>query len=126
MEQKKTIREQLHEREITRKAKQLDPISLDEIERVNRQLRVAYAVLSKYENKLAMDLELDPEQERLLNAQQEIIRKLETTLSALKSKADLTKKSDLDIAKELLAGGMALDLVRELYSHSPEVLEKLR
>jgi hypothetical protein len=117
---KKAYQERLKERA----QGELEDIPLSELDRVKRQLRVAFAILRRYEI-LVAEGELNSDQERLLNQQQDLIRKLETTYSALKSKADMGKKSDLDVAKDLLKSGLSREQVLALYEGVAEVTGNL-
>ena len=66
------------------------------------------------------------EQEKMFLLHQDSIRKLETTLSALKAKADYTKQTDLELAMELQDTGMSLDSLEETYGRFPDIMEALR
>lgn len=101
---------------------------LSEQAQLERQLHLANLAMNKYEAKLEKGQELELDEERMFLAHQDSIRKLETTLSALRSKADLTKKSDADLAKEMVLSGMDKEQVLALYEGNQSVetaLEKL-
>ena len=102
--------------------------SLSEQAQLERQLYLANLAMNKYEAKLEDGREVEPEEERLFLQHQDSLRKLEMALSALRSKADLTKKSDADLAKEMVLSGMDKEQVMALYEGNDAVeraLEKL-
>jgi len=102
------------------------PKPLSEVAQLERQLYLANLALDKYEQRLEHGVELTPEEERLFLAHQDSLRKLETTLAALKAKADLSKKSDVDLAREMLAAGMEKEQVLALYENNESVRDALR
>lgn len=123
--QKSTLEAALNKNREVAVTKGLTALSPNEITRVEQQLQLAYAALGKYSRRLASGDDLCLEEERMMLAHQDSIRKLETTLAALKSKADLTKKTDVDLAVELVRGGMDREQVMALYEGNREVEEAL-
>lgn len=98
---------------------------LSEETQLERQLYLANLALDKYEKMLERGDEMEPEQERLFLAHQDSVRKLEATLSAMKARADLSKKTDKQIAIELVESGISYQQVREMYDGNHIVLDAL-
>lgn len=88
---------------------------LTEVAQLERQVYLANLALNKYETRLEEGDELTPEEERVFLSHQDSLRKLEVTLSALRAKADPSKKTDEGLAIAMLEAGMPKDVVRQLY-----------
>lgn len=86
-----------------------------EIEQLTRQLYLASLALNKYQEKLEDGEALTPEEERLFLAHQDSVRKLETTLSALRAKRDMKKKTDPELALEMVRAGVSKEQVLSMY-----------
>lgn len=98
---------------------------LTELAQLERQLYLANLALNKYQTKLEGGIELTPEEERLFLAHQDSIRKLETTLSALRSKKDYAGLSSVKLACEMVASGIPREEVLALYPDNEKVKEAL-
>ena len=98
---------------------------LGEQQMLERQLYLANLALNKYQTKLEAGIELNPEEERLFLAHQDGIRKLETTHTALRSKANLGKKKDHELAQDMVRSGIPKDQVLALYPDDRRVANAL-
>jgi len=98
---------------------------VSELARIDRQLHLADLGLNQYQLKLERGLTMEPEEQRLFLAHQDSIRKLEMARAALVAKSDLSKKSDLEIAKSMLDKGMEREHVLTIFASSVEVQEGL-
>ena len=121
----------LHEA-IEKAKKPIQPLSaprdrkqVSELARIDRQLHLADLGLNQYQLKLEKGLTMEPEEQRLFLAHQDSIRKLEMARAALVAKSDLSKKTDLEIAKSMLDKGMDREHVLTIFSSSTEVQEGL-
>jgi hypothetical protein len=68
---------------------------------------------------------MEPEVQRLFLAHQDSIRKLEMARAALVARADLSKKSDLEIARSMVAKGLDRAHVLTMFAGNTEVEEGL-
>lgn len=100
--------------------------SLGELERVTRQLDLAQLALNKYQGKLERGQELTYDEERMFLMHQDSIRKLEISLSQLKSKNDNKKKTDLDISLEMIDRGMDFDDVIRVFGGNKDLIANLK
>ncbi len=100
--------------------------SLGELERVTRQLDLASLALNKYQRKLESKQELTYDEERMFLMHQDSIRKLEVSLSQLKSKSDNKKKSDLDISLEMIDRGMDFEDVIRVFGGNKDLIVNLK
>jgi uncharacterized protein YjiS (DUF1127 family) len=98
---------------------------VSELARIDRQLHLADLALNQYQDQLERGLTMEPEVQRLFLAHQDSIRKLEMARAALVAKADLTKKTDLEIAKSMVAKGMDRESVLALFTGNGDVQEGL-
>ena len=98
---------------------------VSELARIDRQLHLADLALNQYQKDLEKGLTLEPEVQRLFLAHQDSIRKLEMARAALMARADLSKKSDLQIAQAMLARGMDKEAVKTMFSANQDVVDKL-
>jgi len=98
---------------------------VSELARIDRQLHLADLGLNQYQLKLEKGLTMEPEEQRLFLAHQDSIRKLEMARAALVAKSDLSKKSDLEIAKSMLAKGLEREHILTIFSGNTSVEEGL-
>jgi hypothetical protein len=98
---------------------------VSELARIDRQLHLADLGLNQYQMKLEKGLTMEPEEQRLFLAHQDSIRKLEMARAALVAKSDLSKKTDLEIARSMIDKGMEREHVLTIFSSSIEVQEEL-
>lgn len=99
---------------------------LGELERLERQIALSTMALNKYERKLEGDMELTDAEERLFLAHQDSVRKLEVSLSQLKTRSSIQQKSDLDIALEMIDRGMEAEDIMRVFGGNKELASKLR
>lgn len=98
---------------------------VSELARIDRQLHLADLALNQYQQSLEKGLTMEPEVQRLFLAHQDSIRKLEMARAALVARADLSKKTDLQIAKSMVAKGMDREHVLTMFAGNTEVEEGL-
>jgi hypothetical protein len=98
---------------------------VSELARIDRQLHLADLALNQYQLDLEKGLNLAPEVQRLFLAHQDSIRKLEMARSALVARADLGKKTDLEIARSMLKRGMDKQQVLMIFDGNKEVEDNL-
>jgi hypothetical protein len=103
----------------------LERKEVSELARIDRQLHLADLALNQYQLTLEKGLTLPPEEQRLFLAHQDSIRKLEMARAALVAKADLGRKTDLEIARGMMKRGMDEQHVRMIFSGNQEVQDKL-
>lgn len=94
---------------------------LSSVAQLERQLYLANLALNKYEDRLRSGEELDLQEEGMFLKHQDSVRKLETTLSALRAKADLSTKNDPELAMEMLNAGLKKPQVLSMYPNNPHV-----
>lgn len=113
------------DRPVSPKAAPKDRKKLSEFARIERQLHLADLALNYYQNKLEKGISLDPEEQRLFLAHQDSLRKLEMSRAALEAKADIGKRTDLEIAQGMMAKGLTRDQVLTIFTGNKELEEKL-
>jgi hypothetical protein len=94
--------------------------------RIERQIEMSSLALNKYERKLRNNIDLNIDEERMMISQQDSLRKLETTLQALNSKKNLEDKTDLEVAKDMIANGASYDQAVAAFAHNPDLPAELR
>jgi hypothetical protein len=94
---------------------------ISELARIDRQLHLADLALNSYQETLEKGLSMEPEVQRLFLAHQDSIRKLEMARAALVARADLSKKSDLEIARSMVAKGLDRQHVLTMFAGNEEV-----
>ena len=92
---------------------------LTEVAQLERQVYLANQALNKYEVKLEDGEELDPQEETKFLQHQDSLRKLTTTLQSLRAKADISKKTDKELAQEMLEAGIDKETVLSMYADDP-------
>lgn len=100
--------------------------ALTEIAQVERQVYLANLALNKFEVKLEAGEALNDAEDRAFLLHQDSLRKLTTTLSALRSKADLSKAKDHELAKGMLEAGITGEHVLVLYPDDPKVAQVVK
>lgn len=96
---------------------------------LERSIYLTNLALNKYEVKLEDGDELTPEEERVFMSLLDTIRKLEATLSGIRSKEKSDDMGPVEIARGLVDTGMDIDDVIAMYPGNKGVkaaLEKLR
>lgn len=99
---------------------------LTEVAQLERQVYLANLALNRFEVMLEDGDELNSEEGREFLQHQDSLRKLMTTLSALKAKANLTKKTDKELAVEMLEAGIDKETVLGLYGDDKQVVRAIK
>ena len=99
---------------------------LTEVAALERLVWFSDKALQKYEVKFEDGEELNPEEERVFLSQLDNNRKLQTTLQALRAKADHGKKTPVELAVSMLEAGIDLPRVREMYSEDKAVMRAIK
>lgn len=95
-------------------------------QRLQRQIDMLNAGMTKYERVLLRGGELGAEDEKKLLALVDSARKLELALAQIRAKSDDEGgKTDLELALLLIDKGLALDVVKANFAHNPELAPEL-
>lgn len=97
-----------------------------DIARVERQVHLGNLMLNQYQDKLEKGLSLDMEEQRLFISHQDSLRKLEMSFAALKAKADIGAKTDLEVAQSMRSRGMAKEDVLAIFVNNETVIRELK
>jgi hypothetical protein len=101
-------------------------LALSYEKRLERQIEMASLALNKYERKLRGGIDLNLDEERMMIAQQDSLRKLETTLQALNAKVTLGDQSDVEVALGMIEHGADFDQACAAFAHNDKLPHELR
>lgn len=99
---------------------------LTEVAAMEHLVYLSDKALQKYDIIFEDGEELTEGQERVFLMQLDNSRKLQTTLQALRAKADHGKKTPVELAISMLEAGIELDRVREMYSEDKAVMRAIK
>lgn len=95
-------------------------------QRLQRQIDMLNAGMSKYERVLLRGGELDVADEKTLLSLVDAARKLELALSQIRAKSDGEgKQTDLDLALFMIDKGFTVDHVKANFKHNPGLADEL-
>jgi hypothetical protein len=95
-------------------------------QRLQRQIDMLNACMSKYERVTLRGGDLDAEDEKRLMALVDSARKLELALTQIRTRtAGEEGQSDLELALTMVDKGLAVDLVKANFAHNPSLAEEL-
>ena len=90
-------------------------------ERLERLIRLSDMVLTPLEARLERGVSLSAEEQRLMVTHQTTIMKLQMSLAALEAKKELGKKSNVELAEDMVRRGMEKQHVLAYFNNSREV-----
>lgn len=98
--------------------------SLSDIEELEWQIAIGKKALAKYRRSMKIR-ELNLDEERMVLAMQDSLRKLRMSLAALKEKQDHSDLKNHEIAALLYKTGMSKEALEEMYEGDKEVARTL-
>jgi len=100
------------------------PVS--EKDRIERMIRLTDMALNPFEDRLERGISLTAEEQRLMMSHQQTLMKLEMSKAALDAKAELGKKSNVELAMTLREKGWDDDQILTLFNEARDVVEALK
>jgi len=100
------------------------PVS--EKDRIERMIRLTDMALNPFEDRLERGISLTAEEQRLMMSHQQTLMKLEMSKAALDAKAELGKKSNVELAMTLREKGWDDEQILTLFNEARDVVEALK